>query len=110
MNQTKKTMFRSKHTDVQQHATWRFPNSFLVGVGVVATVMMPLRAGAAPPRVNILFIMSDDHAKNALSCYGNTDIHVDLAPTLLDFAGLPIPEDMQGHSLKVLLQHPSVLH
>lgn len=30
--------------------------------------------------------------------------HVDLAPTLLDFAGLPIPEDMQGHSLKPILE------
>ncbi|MHC4881851.1 MAG: sulfatase family protein [Planctomycetota bacterium] len=29
--------------------------------------------------------------------------HVDLAPTLLDFAGLPIPEDMQGYSLKPIL-------
>jgi len=30
--------------------------------------------------------------------------HVDLAPTLLDFAGLPIPSDMQGHSLKPILE------
>ena len=30
--------------------------------------------------------------------------HVDMAPTLLDFAGLPIPEDMQGFSLKPILE------
>mgnify|MGYP001818305827 CR=1 FL=1 len=30
--------------------------------------------------------------------------HVDLAPTLLDYAGLPIPEDLQGYSLKPILE------
>ena len=30
--------------------------------------------------------------------------HVDLAPTLLDFAGLPIPDDLQGYSLKPILE------
>lgn len=30
--------------------------------------------------------------------------HVDLAPTLLDFAGLPIPKDLQGYSLKPILE------
>jgi len=30
--------------------------------------------------------------------------HVDLAPTLLDFVGLPIPDDMQGYSLKPILE------
>ncbi|MBT3380117.1 MAG: sulfatase-like hydrolase/transferase [Lentisphaerae bacterium] len=30
--------------------------------------------------------------------------HVDLAPTLLDVAGLPVPNDMQGHSLKPILE------
>lgn len=29
---------------------------------------------------------------------------MDLAPTLLDYAGCPIPEDMQGHSLRPLLE------
>ncbi|MCB0595317.1 MAG: sulfatase [Lewinellaceae bacterium] len=31
-------------------------------------------------------------------------LNLDLAPTLLDFAGTPIPEDMQGLSLKSLLE------
>ena len=30
-------------------------------------------------------------------------IHQDIAPTILDFAGVPIPEVMQGHSLRGLL-------
>ena len=30
--------------------------------------------------------------------------HVDLAPTLLDFVGLPIPDDIQGYSLKPILE------
>ena len=30
--------------------------------------------------------------------------HVDLAPTLLDYAGLQIPADMQGHSLRGILE------
>ncbi len=33
--------------------------------------------------------------------------HIDLAPTLLDLAGLPVPGDMQGHSLKGLLSGKS---
>ena len=30
--------------------------------------------------------------------------HIDLAPTLLDYAGLPIPIDIQGHSLRGILE------
>ena len=30
--------------------------------------------------------------------------HIDLAPTLLDYAGLPIPADIQGHSLRGILE------
>jgi arylsulfatase A-like enzyme len=34
---------------------------------------------------------------------GNMVINTDLAPTFLDLAGLPVPADMQGRSLKPLL-------
>jgi len=30
--------------------------------------------------------------------------HVDIAPTLLEFVGLPVPEDIQGYSLKPILE------
>ena len=31
-------------------------------------------------------------------------LNVDFAPTLMDFAGLPIPSDIQGHSFTALLR------
>jgi arylsulfatase A-like enzyme len=34
-------------------------------------VLVPLTVGAASPRPNILFIMSDDHAAHAISAYGS---------------------------------------
>ena len=48
-----------------------------VAIGVVAAMIVPLPAGAdntLPARPNILFVMSDDHAKQAISCYGDKDI------------------------------------
>jgi N-sulfoglucosamine sulfohydrolase len=33
---------------------------------------------------------------------------LDLAPTLLDLAGAPVPSDMQGRSIRALLEHPSL--
>jgi arylsulfatase A-like enzyme len=35
-------------------------------------------------------------------------LNLDLAPTLLDLAGIPVPEDMQGESMKTLLQKGNV--
>ena len=54
----------------------------LVICGLVIGVLgSTVRAGTEPKpnpnqpqRVNILLILSDDHAKNAIGCYGNTDI------------------------------------
>lgn len=37
-------------------------------------------------------------------CLKDLTLNVDIAPTLLDFAGVQIPEDMQGGSMKGLLQ------
>lgn len=39
-----------------------------------ASRLNPPALGDNPQRVHILFIRFDDHARNALSCYGNTDI------------------------------------
>ena len=35
--------------------------------------------------------------------HGSMTSHVDIAPTILDFAGANIPSDMQGHSLKPIM-------
>jgi len=43
-------------------------------------------------RPNILFIMSDDHASHAMSCYGsriNETPHIDRIATVLKFAKQP---------------------
>lgn len=37
-------------------------------------------------------------------CLKDLTLNVDIAPTLLDFAGVQIPENMQGRSMKGLLQ------
>ena len=37
-------------------------------------LVMPNMTAEAASTPNILLILSDDHAKRALSCYGNTDI------------------------------------
>src|SRR3712207_2083285 len=55
----------------------RIPTLLLaVIVAIIATPLFaadaPPAAGAAAARPNILFIMTDDHAAHALSCYGST--------------------------------------
>ncbi len=48
----------------------------------------PLLAAAIPPaRPNILFIMSDDHGKQAISCYGST-LAPSLTPSLIMTPGI----------------------
>ena len=43
----------------------------LLPVGMMASASVFAASDAAPSRPNILFIMSDDHAANAISCYGS---------------------------------------
>lgn len=40
-------------------------------VALVVAFLLPAGAPAAPARPNILFVLSDDHATHALSCYGS---------------------------------------
>ena len=43
-----------------------------IHIGLLAGVVMGLNAAVdAASRPNILLILSDDHSKNAISCYGN---------------------------------------
>ena len=46
----------------------------LLFLPLLLAALLPSRAEAREVRPNILLILSDDHAKKALSCYGNTDI------------------------------------
>ena len=48
-------------------------------------------------RPNILYIMSDDHASNAISAYGSR--LKDIAPTLLYSLGIDFPESFQGRNI-----------
>lgn len=43
----------------------------LLPVGMMASASVFAASDAAPSRPNILFIMSDDHAANAISCFGS---------------------------------------
>ena len=45
------------------------PGTFLILLA--ATLFVSFRGAAAPARPNILFIMTDDHAAHAMSCYGS---------------------------------------
>lgn len=70
-------------------------------------------AFSAPARrPNIVFALTDDQAATDMSCYGNAilktpnhmALNIDLAPTVLDYAGIPIPRQVQGRSLRPLLE------
>jgi hypothetical protein len=97
-----KLVLRKRSLAMKQHLTLTLLAllpPFASSAGLLAA-----EPGTAKP--NILFIYSDDHAQQAISCYGskvNTRPNIDLAPTFLDLAGLPIPASMQGHSLVPLL-------
>ena len=82
--------------------------------------------------LNILYIMSDDHSAEAISCYDsrlapafqtpNQDqigreglrlecfysTNIDIAPTLLDYAGVDVPGTMQGESFRARLADPGI--
>ncbi len=55
-----------------QRARWRKRGAFLIVVLAIACSVNRSPAGTSP---NILFIMSDDHAYQAISCYDSTLIH-----------------------------------
>lgn len=49
------------------------------------------------------FLVSFPGVVNSKQVHNSMTSHVDIAPTILDFAGVVIPEDMQGFSLKPIL-------
>lgn len=57
------------------------------------------------PSVRIPMVVYDPRMKQNKAVQSNELVAlVDIAPTLLDLANIPIPEQMQGHSLKPLMQ------
>ena len=56
------------------------------------------------PSYNQPLIIRYPGVVKAKSVHDSMVNHVDMAPTLLDFAGLSIPSDMQGFSLKPILE------
>lgn len=46
------------------------PSTRLFGL-LVSTLVLPAHAAPAPPRPNIVFVMSDDHAAHAIGAYGS---------------------------------------
>jgi len=60
------------------------------------------------PSLRIPFLLRFPNAVKAGQTEERMIMNVDVAPTLLDFAGIDIPETMQGKSLKPLLQDKSM--
>src|SRR5205809_7257741 len=50
------------------------------------------------------FIIGNTGHIKSLTVNGDMILNVDFAPTLVEFAGLPIPSDIQGHSFTALLR------
>src|SRR4051812_25922532 len=57
--------------EVLAMATLSFRLARLCALFAVLAVPARIRAADVPARPNILFIMSDDHAAHAMSCYGS---------------------------------------
>ncbi|MBN1558114.1 MAG: sulfatase [Lentisphaerae bacterium] len=55
------------------------------------------------PGVEIMTLMHFPEASRNGRRYGELIQNIDFAPTVLDFAGLPVPESMQGRSFKDLV-------
>ncbi len=79
-------------------------NGFLCGSHGYASKVLPYEEASRVP-----FIMFDPRHPNSgkgLRCAALTG-NVDFAPTLLELAGLPIPDDMDGKSLLPLYDDPA---
>ncbi|MEM6504094.1 MAG: sulfatase [Planctomycetota bacterium] len=55
------------------------------------------------PSIRMPFLIRYPNMINPGSVCASLCVNVDLAPTLLELAGLPVPEEMQGHSFKEML-------
>lgn len=79
-------------------------NGFICGSHGYGSKVLPMEESSRAP-----LIIYDPRSKNAgkkLRCDRLTG-NIDFAPTMLELAGLPIPSNMDGHSLLSLLKDPS---
>lgn len=83
------------------------PIALLAVVMALASMDSFVRAAEAPVRPNILYIMSDDHAAHALSCYGskiNATPNLDrIASAGMRFTNCFVTDSLCGPSRAVLL-------
>ena len=56
--------------------------------------------------IHLPMIIRDPHAPAAGQRCSALTSHIDIAPTILDFAGIPIPDSIQGRSLRQLISKP----
>lgn len=79
-------------------------NGFLCGSHGYGSKVLPYEEASRAP----LIVVDPRHPSygKGQRCRALTG-NVDLAPTLLDLAGLPLPETMDGHSLRPLLDDPA---
>ncbi len=56
--------------------------------------------------IHLPMIIRDPHAPAAGQRCSALTSHIDIAPTILDFAGIPIPDNIQGQSLRQLISKP----
>lgn len=78
-------------------------NGYFLGERGYAGKWLPLEPSIRVP----LLILTPGAAAPAGSVPDQPVLNIDLAPTLLDLAGLPVPETMQGRSLKPFLTGPT---
>lgn len=82
-------------------------NGFLCGVHGYGSKVLPLEESARAPLM--IYDPRNSNAGKGLRTPALTG-NIDFAPTILELAGLPIPENMDGKSLLPVLENPATAH
>ncbi|WP_162029442.1 MULTISPECIES: sulfatase [unclassified Lentimonas] len=82
-------------------------NGFLCGAHGYGSKVLPLEESARAP-----LMVYDPRSGNAGKGLRTTALtgNIDFAPTILDLAGVPVPENMDGESLLSVLEEPTASH
>lgn len=78
-------------------------NGYICGAHGYASKVLPMEESSRVPLV--IYDPRSSNVNKELRCQALTG-NIDFAPTILDLAGVPIPENMDGHSLVPLIQNP----